>query len=137
MKVGDIERWEGIAEEIVPELVELIDLITEAISPSGAKWDLEKLPKNRQVEKYRSEIRGNVDAWIQMINDEAAQIQQELSGLDPKLIASVHPYNIAEARIFNYSYKMEKMLHEQIEKTVEGLRKSDAGPSYKPAGESL
>lgn len=133
MKVGDIERWEALADEIVPELVELVDLITEAISPSGAKWDLKKVSKEKQVEKYRNEMKGNVDYWMQLISDEAAEIQSELQGLDPKLVASVHPYQIAEARIFDYAFKLEKMLHEQIEKTV---KSAENAPHYEPVGET-
>lgn len=137
MKIGDIERWEGIAEEIVPELVQLIDLITEAISPSGAKWDLKKTPRKEQVERYRNELKGNVDAWFKMINDEAAEIQQELAGLDPKLVASAHPYHIAEARIFNYAYKMEKMLHQEIEAAVQAAGKDVAAPTYPPVSPEM
>lgn len=135
MKVGDIERWESLAEEIVPEMVELVDLITEAISPSGAKWDMKKIPKEKQLEKYRMEMKGNVEYWVNLINQEAADIQADLQGLDPKLIASVHPYHIAEARIFDYAFKMEKMLHEQIEKTVSLAQDGEDGPHYEPVGE--
>lgn len=131
-RFGDIENWEALVDELVPELVADVELIVEAISPNGARWGMEKRTEHEQLMDYLENLRGNPDAWLNWIRTRVQGIQESLAGVDPKLALSAHPYNIAEARAFAYSAKMERLWKKEIEAAHEAADSEVAEPTAPP-----
>lgn len=129
---GDLERWEALVDDLVPELTELVDLIAEAISPNGARWGMEKKSEHDQLYDYLENLRGNPDAWLNWIRTRVQAIQESLSGVDPKLAMSAHPYSIAEAHAYAYSAKMERLWKKEVEAATEAAEKEVAEPTTPP-----
>jgi len=126
---GDIENWQALVDELVPELADLVELIAEAISPNGERWGMEKKTEHEMMMDYMENLRGNQDAWLNWIRQRVQGIQESLTGIDQKLALSVHPYNIAEAHAFAYSAKMERLWKKEIEAAVKAApRESPAVP---------
>jgi len=126
---GDIENWQALVDELVPELADLVELIAEAISPNGERWGMEKKTEHEMMADYMENLRGNQDAWLNWIRQRVQGIQESLTGIDQKLALSVHPYNIAEAHAFAYSAKMERLWKKEIEAAVKAAPKEVATPT--------
>ena len=131
-RYGDIENWEALVDELVPELVADVELIAEAISPNGARWGMEKRTEHEQLMDYMENLRGNTDAWLNWIRTRVQGIQESLAGVDPKLALSAHPYSIAEAHAFAYSARMEKLWKKEVEAAIEAADEDTAEPVTPP-----
>jgi hypothetical protein len=131
-KAGDIEYWDALVAELVPELTQLVGIIADAISPNGARWGLEKKPLHDQLMEYMGNLRGNPDAWMNWIRTRVKAIEDTLQGIDPKLVTGVHPYSIAEAHAYAYSVKMERLWKKEIEAATEAAGKEVAEPTTPP-----
>lgn len=129
---GDIENWDAVAHELVKELADLVYLIRDMISPNGERWGMEKRSEHDQLMDYMENLHGNPDAWLNWIRTRVQALQESLSGVNPKLAMSAHPYNIAEAHAYAYSAKMERLWKKEIEAAVEAAGQEVAEPTTPP-----
>lgn len=129
---GDIDNWEALVEELVPELVELVELMVEAISPNGARWGLEKKTEHEQMMDYMENLRGNVDAWLNWIRTRVLAIQDALKGIDPQMALKAHPFHVAEAHAYAYSIKMENLWKKEVAAAQKAAEKETASPVTPP-----
>ena len=105
--VSDAEQ---VADEIADWVSAVVDDIVQYLSPGGRPFGEQKLTPAMELEQYL-EMRGDPDAWVQFIDMHAQHIIQRISGegVNPEIVVSLHPYDIAVNYAINYSAKMEAM----------------------------
>ena len=106
-------------EEVIGEVsdwaVEAIQEVIKALMPDGKPFFKEARTEEDDWKEYLS-IRGNEEAWAKWVAEQAGAIIMELqdSGVEPDLIASVHPIDIAVSYAVAWSADMESKIQSGI-----------------------
>lgn len=106
-----IDTLEMVIETVSDYAVSAIVDVTAALAPDGRGFGQELQSEEAQIEDYMK-LRGDALAWGDFIFSTAQQIEQKLaeSAVSPDLIASVHPFDIAQKYAIQYSADMERKL---------------------------
>lgn len=102
-------------EEVIEELAEwgfqaVLDIVKE-LMPDGKPFFMEPKTEEENLEEYFV-VRSNSEAWAKWMAEQTAAIILELqdSGVDPDMILSVHPADIAQKMALAWSAEMEELL---------------------------
>ena len=123
--VDDVEL---IADEIADWVAVTVNDTVRYLSPNGRPLGEQKMTPEEQLISYL-QMRGNVMAWQQFIDGYAQQIIQRVSseGVNPEVIASIHPYDLAVAFAVDYSARMEKLYRRKGGMVNEAVTIAEAG----------
>lgn len=126
-----VELNEQVYEEVARWAADYVEMIIEALSPGGRPFGAVELSDEERAYLYVSKLRGNPASWIEWIENRAQEIIDFLrnSGVDPSVMPSVHPYDIAEAMAVAYSAEMETLLMERDYWPEPRLARAFAGDS--------
>jgi len=106
-----VQTVEEIVDELSDWVVETVLEIIDGIMPDGRPFFKEFKTDAEQLEEYNA-VRGNPEAWAKWIAQQAVAIVLELqdSAVDPELINSVHPLDIAQKAAVQWSADMEEFI---------------------------
>lgn len=106
-----IDTLEQVIETVSDYAVQAVVDVTAALAPDGRGFGQVPETEEAQIEAYMK-LRGDPMAWGDFIFSAAQEIEQKLaeSAVSPDLIASVHPFDIAQKYAIQYSADMEKKL---------------------------
>lgn len=110
-----IDELEEITLEVARWGAKQVTEITEALAPDGRPFGTEKKTTDEQLAEYAA-MRNDVMQWQLWIANKASQIANMLagSGIDPEIIGTLNPVQIASQFCLDYSIRMEKLLEERM-----------------------
>jgi LPS sulfotransferase NodH len=104
-----------------------LENIVDDLMPSGVPYGAEKLSEREQVLEYQRELRGNITAWQQWIEEKSTEIQNQMNVIfdelkvEPAFVAQIHPYDIAIRMAVAYSSTMENKLAKYEDETFDRI----------------
>lgn len=107
---------EGVIDDIVQDLANDIEFITDTLMPDGKKFRQDKMSDDEALDRYlQSGLHDNPQAAAEWIRNGVMAITNKLQqyGVPPEMWAAAHPYDIVQAAGFKFSYKMETLLRER------------------------
>ena len=106
-----IDEIEEVVEEVSIWGAEQITAAIDALAPDGRPFGTTKRTEEEKVAEYLV-IRGDVAAWQVWLTTKAEEVINQLmmGGIDPMVIASIDPIDIALAFAIDYSAEMESKL---------------------------
>lgn len=113
---------ESAIRDIVKDLADDIEYVTDTFMPDGKKFRQDKLTDDEALDKYlEAGLHDNPEAASNFIRQNVMKITGKLAqyGIPQELWASAHPYDIAQAAALKFSYKMENLLREREDKTAQ------------------
>lgn len=113
---------EDIIDDIVQDLANDIEFITDTLMPDGKKFRQDKMSDDEALDKYlASGLHDNPQAAADWIRNGIMAITSKLQqyGVPPEMWAAAHPYNIVQAAGYKFSYKMENLLREREGQTAQ------------------
>lgn len=109
-----IDFLEEVVEDLSIWAVDYIDIVVGTLSPDGRVFGMKKLNEQEQIVMYRTQLRGNPQAWEDWINERVNSIKELISksGLGEDVIRAVHPYDVVERFAVKFSSRMERLMQE-------------------------
>lgn len=112
---------EEIIDDIVQDLANDIEFITDSFMPDGKKFRQEPKSDDEALDEYlKMGLHDNQAAAENFIRMNVVKLTGKLAsyGIPPEMWPSAHPYDIAVAAAFKLSYKMEQLLKEREARTA-------------------
>ena len=109
-----VRQMEDLTEQVAEWVVEMIDLVFEAICPDGRPFGMERQTQAEQLETYVTNLRGNPQGWVNWVTERVNQVFTHLADLPPEMQASVHPWDIVERAALEYSARMEALYQKLV-----------------------
>lgn len=111
-----VREVEQAIDELSDWVVETVLEIIDALMPDGKPFFREPMTVEEQLDEYYA-IRGNQEAWTKWMAKQTVDIILELqdSGVEPDLILSVHPADIAQKAAVQWSADMEDIIGKGLE----------------------
>lgn len=131
------EFTEEVEDSVLEWAVDMAESIVAALTPDGRPFGEVLKPEEQQVEEYKA-IRDDPDAWAMKIRGWVAKTVQtaQAIGVQEADMASIHPYDIAQAFAYQYAEKMESLvLKHQMTAPMTGPNPFiPTAPSNEPVG---
>ena len=109
------EFTEAVERDVVEWAVDLVDSVAAALMPDGRPFGMVQKSQDEQLSEYMV-IRDDPAAWQDKIRGWVAHTMETARaiGVEEGDMASVHPYDIAEAFAFQYAAKMESLRERKL-----------------------
>lgn len=116
--VRDVEQ---VIDELSDWVVETVLEIVDSLMPDGKPFFREPMTVEEQLDEYYA-VRGNPEEWTKWMAKQTVDIILELqdSGVEPDLILSVHPADIAQKAAVQWSADMEDLIRKGLEDGLSG-----------------
>ena len=112
MTTTTIEQMENVVDIVSDLAVEAILVVTKALSPDGRPFMMQELTEEEQLMEYITLKSGGRKAFLKAIQEDATIIVTKLeeAGVEPDLIKSAHPFDIAVSNMIQHSALMEEKM---------------------------